>query len=71
MQINLFTDQKTLINQRKLLEELIELKSSQIREEVFQNFYGTTDAIKLKELEAEERVQRFITKVTKSFPDLY
>ena len=71
MQYNLFQDEQAITKQRKLLDELIHLKTKEIRDQHFNNFFGTQEAISKRHVEADEKIQRFISKVSKAFPDLF
>ncbi|MED0738792.1 hypothetical protein [Aneurinibacillus thermoaerophilus] len=62
--------EKQLRTKKKYLEELIALKKQEMFEEEFRGFFGTAEAIALKEKELDHRVARFITELRKAFPEI-
>ena len=71
VQLELFQDEKRAKEQRKFLNMLIELKSKEIEEKEFHNFFGTPEQISSKKLEVNKKIDRFTQQLKKAFPDAF
>lgn len=70
VQLGFFATEAQEKEQRKLLNELMDLKASQIQEQMYHNFWGTPEKIRQRQAEVAEKVERFRERVLKAFPHL-
>ncbi len=69
-QISMFQNEKQVKLQRKLLNELIELKAKDIQDKEFHNLYGTVEELAVKREIVDKKVSAFVDRVRKTFPDV-
>ncbi|MED0758646.1 hypothetical protein P4S93_09620 [Aneurinibacillus thermoaerophilus] len=67
-QLSIFPDESQKKEQKRLLQELIDLKYGHLFEKELQNFYGTPEEIQSKKREFDKKMSNFIKKVEKAFP---
>lgn len=70
IQTSLFSTEK-LQQQRKLLEELIELKAKEIHDKEFRNIYGNAEQLAITKEKVNKKISNFMRKVYKAFPDCF
>ncbi len=70
-QLNFFgLDQKQQEAQKKFLRELINLKRLLLQEQEFHNFFGTAEAITVKEQELAKKMTNYVSNLQKAFPQI-
>ena len=68
IQLSLFAAEKPMAEQRKLLNLLVEFYADAVQSREYHNFWGTDAAIRDKEREVADKVQRFSNRVERAFP---
>ena len=56
--------------QQKLIEVLIQLKSAEIQDDLYKNFFGTSEQIAEQKEIANEKINNFKARVQNAFPEL-
>lgn len=70
IQMGFLSDEKSINEQRKYLQLLIELKSKEVEEQELQIFWGTPEQISEKKMEINKKINNFINKLSKAFPGI-
>ncbi|MED0671736.1 hypothetical protein P4S95_16285 [Aneurinibacillus aneurinilyticus] len=69
-QLAIFTEEPQIKAQKKLLQDLIDLKSEQLFNKEFHNFYGTPEEVQVRRVQLNKKISNYRERVKKSFPGI-